>query len=88
MLKACLEIFSYDNIVREGSPHRHIFHFIDHDRVGFNFDVVLEPLLVLEQLLQRVVGLLELVLEVLDAVVEVVDLLQQLVVRVVQKFIS
>ena len=72
-----------DHIVGEVPSKRHALLFVDKKRVGLHFDVVLQPLLVLEQVLQGAVRLGQLVLHVLDAVHQLVDLLQQLAVRTV-----
>ena len=78
-----LEVSCHLHVVRETATQRHVLLLVDEQRVGLDLDVVLEPFLVLEQILQGLVGLLQLVLEVLDAGVQLVHLLDELVVRLV-----
>lgn len=75
-----LEIFSNNDIVWKAASHCHVLLLVDHACVRFHFDVALEALLVLPEVVEGKVRLLELVLEVADALVQLVDLLQQLVV--------
>ena len=78
-----LEIFCDNNIVGETASHRHVLLLVNHERVGLDFDVGLQALLVLAEIVEGHVRLLQFVLQVADAGVQLVDLLQQFVVRIV-----
>ena len=72
-----------NHVVGEAATHGHTLLLVDEQRVLLDLNVALEALLVAQQVLQRLVALVELVLEVLDAGRNLGDLLDELVVRLV-----
>ena len=82
--RICVLIVSgRDDIVWETTTHGHALLLVDQQRVLLYFNVLLQPLLVPQQVLERVAAFIKLVLQQLDATGDLGHLLDQLVVGLV-----